>query len=153
MAASARVFQSDSGSARMKWSIAAMLAAIIFMIGWATFLQTDQYIKPLSLRFEGDRFLFVRDVPRGEVWGQWSQELRSPIGDCPDSGKSFYQDVGAEAVSIPISDKIKPCIPADGEVFILHITRSVMLDDWFPGRPSENVWSCVVGGPDCIKVK
>lgn len=139
------------------YSVLKMVMAIFVVIAmclaaWVA-VPSSIFIQPLSLRLVGNEFLFVRDTPHGPVWGVWRQEVRSELGNCPPrEGRSFYENVGVDTIVFDVIADDANCIPEEGGTFFVHVSRSVLLDGWFPLRPSQSTWSCVVGGPDCVSV-
>jgi hypothetical protein len=115
-----------------------ILIAAFFGVWWGS--PTIKYIQPVSLAFDGEKFEFDRLTPRGPVWGSWKQEIRSPKGNCSESGISYYQDE-FEPASYGLSKKLAPCVPENG-LFIVSTQRSVLWMGFLPLPPAESIWSC-----------
>ena len=152
MGAGRAFYQSESGQVGLKFLFVLLAATIGLMVWWYA-NPSSKFIQPLSLRFDGAQFHYMRDTPHGRVIGAYTHELRSEVGTCNGWGIAPYEDVGVDVVTYAAPTSVKGCIPPLGETFILDTTRMVLIDGWFPMRPSQSVFSCVVGGLDCVKVK
>ena len=134
----------------MKLFFEILVVLLVLFAAWYA-VPTHYVVTPLSLRYEGKQFLFIRDTHFGSVWGKYSREVRSELGQCHKTGRAYYEERGLSPARV-IAPEVQECIPAQGEVFVMEMQRMALIWNWFPLRPSSYRWSCVVGGTDCVLV-
>lgn len=138
---------SEQGALHLRATISLLLICAAFLVTWYL-TPSNRYVSPISLAYDGERFEFIRETPRGAVWGTWRQEIRSTKGTCATEGFSFYEDVGIEPIYWVENADVSPCIPESG-IFVIHVIRSVMLWEWLPLRPHSSTWTCNTKTGDC----